>query len=80
MEIFDLSHSISIQDDNEANVCLKPSHPLISRYIATYKTYHNEEQALLDLPVFIQEMKPILYEQFEAMENVPQDIRDQFIL
>lgn len=80
MEIFDLTYSIVVQEDQEANVALKPSHPLISQYIATYKTYENESEALLDIPSFIEEMRPILYEQFEAMENVPQDIRNQFIL
>lgn len=80
MEIFDLTYSIVVQEDHEANVCLKPSHPLINQYIATYKTYENENEALLDVTSFIEEMRPILYEQFEAMENVPQYIRDQFIL
>ena len=80
MEIFDLTYSIVVQEDHETNVCLKPSHPLINQYIATYKTYENENEALLDVTSFIEEMRPILYEQFEAMENVPQYIRDQFIL
>jgi hypothetical protein len=80
MEIFDLTYSIVIQEDKEANVSLKPSNSLISHYIATYKTYESESEALLDVTSFIEEMRPILYEQFEVMENVPQDIRDQFIL
>lgn len=80
MEIFDLTYEIIIEEDNQANVCLKPLHPLISHYIATYRTYENESEAVENLPTFIEEMTPILYEQFEAMENVPLSIREQFTL
>ena len=80
MEIFDLKYEIIIEEDSEANVCLKPLHPLISHYIATYRTYENESEAVENLPSFIEEMTPILYEQFEAMENVPLSIREQFTL
>lgn len=69
-----------IEPDGEANVCLKPSSALIDDYIATYKTFTDEATAIAGTPDLIIEMTPILFDQFQAMDNVPQSIRDQFTL
>ena len=69
-----------IEPDGEANVCLKPSSALIENYIATYRTFIDEATAIAETPYFIIEMTPILFTQFQSMDNVPQSIRDQFTL
>ena len=80
MEKFILISTILIEEDLEANVCLKPSNPLIEDYIATYRTYSDEATAIAETPDFIIEMVPLLFAQFEQMDNVPLEIRQQFEL
>ena len=80
MEKFTLTATYIIEDDLEANVCLRPSSDLIDDYIATYRVYNNEEEALIDIPFFIDEMTPLLFHDFKQMDNVPIEIRDQFEL
>ncbi len=80
MEKFTLTATYIIEDDLEANVCLRPSSDLIDDYIATYRVYNNETEALIDIPFFIEDMTPKLFYDFKQMENVPIEIRDQFEL
>jgi hypothetical protein len=80
MEKFILVSSMIIEDDLEANVCLKPSSPLIENYIATYRTFENEVVANTETPAFITEMTPLLFAEFQQMDNVPIEIRNQFEL
>lgn len=80
MEKFTLIPITIIEDDLEANVCLKPSSPLIEDYIATYRTFSDEATAIAETPDFIIEMVPLLFAQFEQMDNVPLEIRNQFEL
>lgn len=80
MEKFILISSSFIEEDLEANVCLKPSSPLIENYIATYKTFENEAVAIAETPAFITEMTPLLFIEFQLMDNVPLEIRNQFEL
>lgn len=80
MEKFILIPITIIEDDLEANVCLRPSSPLIEDYIATYKTFENEATAIAETPAFIAEMTPLLFAEFEQLESVPLEIRNQFEL
>jgi hypothetical protein len=80
MEKFILIPTTVIEDDLEANVCLKPSNVLIEDYIATYKIYENEAIAIAETPSFITEQTPLLFYTFQQMENVPIEIRNQFEL
>jgi hypothetical protein len=80
MEKFILIPTILIEDDMEANVCLKPSSPLIEDYIATYRTFENEAVAIVEMDAYITEMTPLLFAEFEQMDNVPVEIRNQFEL
>ena len=80
MEKFILIPITIIEDDLEANVCLRPSSPLIEDYIATYRTFENEATAIAETPAFITEMTPLLFAEFEQMDNVPVEIRNQFEL
>lgn len=80
MEKFILIPTRFVEEDLEVNVCLKPSSPLIEKYIATYKTFENEAIAIIETPSFITEMTPLLFAEFQQMENVPIEIRNQFEL
>lgn len=80
MEQFILIPTTIIEDDLEANVCLKPSSPLIEKYIATYKVFENESIAIAETPSLITEQTPLLFYTFKQMENVPIEIRNQFYL
>lgn len=80
MEKFILTPTYIIEGNSEVNVCLRPSNELIDDYIATYRGYINEEEALADTPLFIEEMTPLLFYDFKQMDNVPIEIRDLFEL
>jgi len=80
MEKFILIATTIIEYDLEANVCLKPSSAIINDYIATYRTFENEAVAIAETPSFIAQMTPLLFAQFEQMDNVPLEIRQQFEL
>ena len=80
MEKFTLTATYIIEDNLDINVCLKPSSNLINDYIATYRVYNNEEEVLIDIPLFIEEMTPKLFYDFKQMDNVPIEIRNQFEL
>ena len=80
MEKFILIATTFVEEDLEANVCLKPSSTLIENYIATYKTFKNEAVAIVEIPSFITEMTPLLFADFQLMDNVPLEVRNQFEL
>jgi hypothetical protein len=80
MEKFTLIAVQIIEDDLQINVCLKPSSASIEKYIATYRVFENENIATTELASFIAEMTPLLFFEFQQMENVPLEIRSQFEL
>ena len=80
MEKFILIPTTVIEQDLEANVCLRPSSVLIEDYIASYKIFENEAVAILETPSLITEQTPLLFYTFQQMENVPIEIRNQFEL
>lgn len=80
MEKFILIPTTLIEEDLEANVCLKPSSPLIEKYIATCRTFENETTAIVEMDSYITEMTPLLFADFQQMDNVPLAIREQFEL
>lgn len=80
MEKFTLTATYIIEGNLDINVCLKPSSDLINDYIATYRDYSSEEELLINIPIFINEMTPKLFYDFKQMDNVPIEIRNQFEL
>jgi len=80
MEQFILIPTTIIEEDLQANVCLKPSSQLIENYIATYKIFDSEAEAIAEMESFIAEMTPLLFDKFQEMENVPLEVRNQFEL
>lgn len=80
MKKFTLTANYEVMRDLQTQVCLKPTDTQIENYIATYKTFESESIAIAETPNFITEMTPILFAEFQQMDNVPQSIRDEFEL
>lgn len=80
MKQFTLSTSYFIEPDLEANVCLRPSDPEISDYIASFFIFPNEQEALDEIYELAITQRLILFEKFQEMDNVPIEVREQYFL
>lgn len=80
MKQFTLSTSYTILSNLEAYVCLRPSDPEISDYIASFFTFPNEQEALDEIYELAITQRPILFEKFQEMDNVPIEVREQYFL
>lgn len=80
MKKFTLSYTYRVLKDGQTEITLRPSDELIDDYIATYKIYNTLSDAMLNIDGLITEMTPLLFAEFEQMENVPLEIRQQFEL
>lgn len=80
MKQFTLSTSYFIEPDLEANVCLRPSDPEISDYIASFFIFPNEQAALDEIYELAITQRPILFEKFQEMDNIPIEVRNQYFL
>ena len=77
---FTLETSYFIEPDLQATVCLRPSDPEISDYLASNFTFPNEQAALDEIYELAITQRPILFEKFQAMDNVPIEVRDTYFL
>jgi hypothetical protein len=80
MKQFTLSTSYYVEPDLEAIVCLRPSDPQISDYIASYFPFINEQEALDNIYELAIVHRPVIFEKFQEMENVPLEVRNQYFL
>jgi hypothetical protein len=80
MKQFTLSTSYFIEPDLEANVCLRPSDPQISDYIASFFIFSNEQEALEEIPGLAITQTPILFEKFQEMDNIDINIRSSYFI
>jgi hypothetical protein len=80
MKQFTLSTSYFIEPDLEVNVCLRPSDPEISDYIASFFIFSSEQEALEEIPGLVITQTSILFEKFQEMDNVPIDVRNEYYL
>lgn len=80
MKKFTLNSSYFVEEDLEANVCLKPSDPSIEEFIKTCKVFTDEATAVASITEYITQMTPLLFAEFQLMENVPLELRNQFEL
>lgn len=80
MKTFTLSASYNVLRNGVTEVCLQPSDPQIERYLATYKIYDTEQQAIDDTANFIAEQTPIQYHVFKYTESIPLEIREEYEL
>ncbi len=80
MKNFTLISSYKVKKNSLTEVCLKPSDPDINMYLETYRVYNTEQEAIDDLTNFIMEQTPLLYNVFNEMSTVPQNLRTQYVL
>lgn len=80
MKQFQLTATYIVEGDLECNVCVRPSDSEISDFISSCRTYSNETIAVSEIPNFISEQTPLLFNVFKGMDNVPQALRDEFYL
>lgn len=77
---FILTHSIQVRPDGTVGVCLRPTDTTIADYISTWRNYDDITQAESSLTDFVSEMTPLLYSDFQSMENVSYSIRSRYSL
>ena len=80
MKQFTLSTSYYIEPDLKAIVCLRPSDPEISDYIASYFPFLDEQTALEEIAELTLVHRLVLFEKFQEMDNVPIEVRNQYFL
>jgi hypothetical protein len=80
MITFELTYETILLDDNQVNIKIFPSNEQISKYLASYKVIESKQDLMSVVADFIDEMTPLMYLEFKEMENIPQNIRDNFTL
>lgn len=77
---FILTPTYVVLENSEVNVCLRPTNETISDKICTYRIYADEATALNEIPGFIVEMTPLLYNDFQNMESVSAGVKSYFTI
>ena len=80
MITFELTYKTILLDDGQINVIVYPSSEEISKYIASYLTITSKQDMMSIIADFIELMTPLMFDDFKQMENIPQNIRDNYII
>jgi hypothetical protein len=80
MKTFTLTASYNVLRSGITEVCLKPSDKTIQYYLATYKAYDTEDEAIADTANFIADQTPLLYQAFQNSDNVQLTVKSQYQL
>lgn len=80
MKTFTLSYKYKVIKDGQTEICFRPSDDLIDDYLATYKVYNTLSEALADADNSVLELTPIMFAEFQSADNIPQSIKDQFVI
>jgi hypothetical protein len=80
MEKFTLTYEANILENDQINIKVYPAIPEISKYICSYKTISSTQDLLSFVADLIVEMTPFLFADFQEMENIPLELRNQFEL
>lgn len=80
MTTFELTYETILLDDGQVNVKIFPLNEQISKYLASYKVVVDKQDLMSIIADFMDELTPLMYAEFKSMENVPQEVRDSFIL
>ena len=80
MEKFTLTYEANILENDQINIKVYPAIPEISKYICSYKTISSTQDFLSFVADLIVEMTPLLFADFQEMENIPLELRNQFEL
>jgi hypothetical protein len=75
MQKFGLTHSIQ----NEKDVCLRPIDESIKELISTYRHFENVP-SIQEIQEFIDEMTPIIFNDFQNLDISSADIKSNFFL
>jgi len=80
MEKFILTYQEFLLGNDQINIRVYPENPVISDYICSYRTLSTEQDLLSFVADLILEMTPILFNDFQEMESVPQHLKEGFEL
>ena len=80
MEKFTLTYEAIVLDDGQLNIKVYPTIPEISKYICSYETISTNQDLVSFVADLIVEMTPLLFADFQLMENVPIEVREQYFL
>jgi hypothetical protein len=80
MEKFTLTYETTMLEDGQVNIKVYPANPEISKYICSYKTVLTKQDLLSFVADLTVEMTPLLFADFQAMDNVPAFLKEQFEL
>ena len=78
MESFELESHYIILKDLQVEVEIRPVNPFLKYKISTYRTYINEETAILEIPAFIEEQKYLMLDTIMSMD-IPDEMKNIFI-
>ena len=80
MKKFELKSSYYIDENQVVYVTLKPIDVLIEDYLASNHELINKSDIQVQIDELINQMTPILFEKFQDLECVNNDIKSQFVL
>lgn len=79
MEVFTLTAETITLDDGNYNIMVMPNEA-IHHYVHGFKFVENGSLTPTVISDFITEQTPLLFAEFQAMDNVPQAVKDNYTL
>jgi len=80
MKKFELKSSYYIDENQVVYITLKPIDVSIENYLASNHELINKSDIEIQIADLISEMTPILFDSFQQMENVNNELKSQFVL
>ena len=80
MKKFTLSNTYKVLRSGIVEIAFRPSDELIDDYIITYKIYNTLAEGIADIDNSLAELTPLIFADFQQLESVPLEIRNQFEL
>lgn len=80
MKKFTLTNTYKVLRDGTVEIAFRPSDELIDDYIVSYKIYNTLAEGIADIDNSLIELTPLIFADFQQLESVPVEIRNQFEL
>jgi len=80
MKKFTLANTYKVLRDGTVEIAFRPSDELIDDYIVSYKIYNTLAEGIADIDNSLIELTPLMFADFQQLESVPVEIRNQFEL
>jgi hypothetical protein len=80
MLTFELTYETKVLNQEQISVRIFPNNSLISDLICSYATISINDDLLSFVADLISEMTPILFNDFQQMENINNELKSQFVL